>query len=107
MGDDLALASRYLARSFLIAATKVSRAKRRGEERAESAAMLISAIGLPGNSALLTSQSNAFFSEPGTPRAYSGARTYAQEKQTTTANGRNLKETQPELRAVFLYSLNS
>jgi hypothetical protein len=38
----------------------------------ERGEVLISAIGLPGNSALLTSQSKAFFSEPGTPRAYSG-----------------------------------
>ena len=33
---------------------------------------LNSATALPGNSRLLTSQSSAFFREPGTPRAYSG-----------------------------------
>ena len=38
----------------------------------ERGEVLTSAIGLPGISALLTSQSKAFFSEPGMPRAYSG-----------------------------------
>jgi hypothetical protein len=32
----------------------------------------ITAIGFSGNSELLTSQSSAFFNEPGMPRAYSG-----------------------------------
>src|SRR5262245_33096630 len=34
--------------------------------------VLITATGFPGNSKLLTSQSSAFFNEPGRPRAYSG-----------------------------------
>src|ERR1700722_10589998 len=39
----------------------------------ERGEVLISAIGFPGNWELLTSQSRAFFNEPGNPRAYSGA----------------------------------
>src|SRR5277367_5333167 len=34
--------------------------------------VLIRATGFSGNSGLLTSQSSAFFNEPGNPRAYSG-----------------------------------